>query len=139
MTRVYLESTLASRSSIFGSIMRLDASLTVCGEQTCCSGYRAGVGLAEPADRGGDLGRGGVQVVVDDRLVELWLGGQLGRGGGQAQPDLLVGLGGPGAQPPLQLGHARRADEDEVGDVGALGDLGADLRGAVDVDLEDDV
>src|SRR5919197_1710940 len=100
MTRVYLESTRASRSSILGSIMGGAVSSVL------------GVGSDGTPPQAGDeldhLAGGRLQVVVDHGGVELRLGGQLVAGLGQAPADLLVGLGAAAAQAALQLLEARR-------------------------------
>ena len=83
-----------------------------------------------------ELGRGPINVVVDDHGVEALPGDRLlGVGPGQAALDRLRIVGGPGLEAAPLLLPGRRPHEDEQ----RLGDRLADGQGAVDVDLEQDV
>ena len=87
-----------------------------------------------PVDDGAQLGDRPAHVVVRDDVVEV--AGLLGLAARQleALADLARALRGPLAEPPLELGEARRLDEDRHG----VGEGGLDLLGAVGLELEHD-
>src|SRR5438445_1614941 len=119
MTNEYLESTAASRSSIFGSI-------------TGAPSLRLGAGCLDDSS---DLRRCAVEVVVHHDVIEPARLGPLPRGGLQTSCDPLVVLGSSSPEASLELLHRRRRQEDQDGARNAV----PNLLGALHVDLEDHV
>src|SRR3954453_12194150 len=103
MTRAYLLSTLSSSSSIGGLVMPSGlAAVPATPTSFSCvrdrsPGYQSGR-LHEPDE----LLSGLLDRRVDDRRVELVLGGELDPGGVEAGLDHLRRLGAPAAQPALE-------------------------------------
>src|SRR6266536_3615125 len=96
------------------------------------TGRNATCGSELAADDSLELVQSPVEIVVDDRVVELRLQRELALGDVEPLVDLALALGRPGAEPPLELFLARSGHEDDD----ARGNAVADLERATRLDLE---
>ena len=117
---------LASRSSIFGSIMRSPRMAGARSEERP---------LRDASMIAATCVRSALHVVVHDHVVEPVPLRQLPVGLRQAPAILLLVLGPAGAEPALELVDGGRREEDQD----RVRDRLPDLLGALDVDLEQDV
>src|SRR4051812_33796691 len=135
MTRAYLLSTLSSSSSMGGLVMPsgLAAVPATPTSFSCVRDRRPGyqsLGVHQPDE----LLRRLLDRRVDDRGIELVLGGELDPGGVQAGLDDLWRLSAPAAQATLELLPAGWCQEDEQG----VGHQLSDLARALYLDLQQD-